>query len=117
MSRVLRDISTWNGRERPAAPAQVLATYIRNPAGALCSVACGHQGEVLGFQSLLRAAAGNPHGTPAGWGIIGTHVSPAAHGRGVGRALFAASVEAAACAGLARIDAQISASNAGALGF
>lgn len=117
MSRVLRDIIAWNGRDRPAGTAMVLATYIRNPAGLRCSVACDAAGAMLGFQSLLRATAGNPYGTPEGWGIIGTHVSPAAHGRGVGRALFAASLDAAALAGLARIDAQIGAANAGALAF
>ena len=117
MSRVLRDIIAWNGRDRPAGPEAVLATYVRNPAGLRCSVACDGDGAVLGFQSLLRAAAGNPYGTPEGWGIIGTHVSPAAHGRGIGRALFAASLAAASQAGLTRIEARIGADNAGALGF
>jgi ribosomal protein S18 acetylase RimI-like enzyme len=117
MSRVLRDIVAWNGRERPTAPDFVLDTYIRHPCGLRCSVALDAGGVVLGFQSLLRAAAGNPYGTPEGWGIIGTHVSPAAHGRGIGRALFASSLEAASLAGLTRIEALIGADNAGALRF
>ncbi len=117
MSRVLRDIVEWNGRDRPTASGFVLATYIRHPCGLCCSVALDAGGVVLGFQSLLRAAAGNPYRTPDGWGIIGTHVSPAAHGRRIGRALFAASLEAASLAGLTRIEALIGADNAGALRF
>jgi ribosomal protein S18 acetylase RimI-like enzyme len=117
MSRVLRDIIAWNGRERPAGPDVVLATYIRHPCRLHCSVALDAGGAVLGFQSLLRAPAGNPYGTPEGWGIIGTHVSPAAHGRGIGRALFASSLEAASLAGVTRIEALIGANNTGALRF
>jgi GNAT superfamily N-acetyltransferase len=107
----------WNGRDRATAPDFVLATYIHHPCGLRCSVALDAGGAVLGFQSLLRAAAGNPYGTPEGWGIIGTHVSPAAHGRGIGRALFASSLEAASLAGLTRIEALIGADNAGAQHF
>jgi GNAT superfamily N-acetyltransferase len=117
MSRILRDIIAWNGHERPAGPDVVLATYIRHPCGLRCSVALDDAGALLGFQSLLRAAAGNSYGTPEGWGIIGTHVSPAAHGRGIGRTLFASSLAAASLAGLTRIEALIGADNTGALRF
>lgn len=117
MSRVRRDIVAWNGGDRPAGREPVLATSIRDPSGLRCSVACDTGGALLGFQSLLRAAAGSPHGTRVDRGIIGTHVGPAAHGRGIGRALFAASLEAASQAGLVHIEAQIGAENAGAIGF
>ena len=65
----------------------------------------------MGFQSLKRAAAGNRYNVPEGWGIIGTHISPRAHRRGVGTALFASSRKAANEAGLTRIDAAIGANN------
>jgi ribosomal protein S18 acetylase RimI-like enzyme len=71
----------------------------------------------LGFQSLLRAAAGNRYDVPVGWGIIGTHIGPRAQRRGVGSALFAASREAALAARLTRIDATIAADNATGLGY
>ncbi|BDG72440.1 GNAT family N-acetyltransferase [Roseomonas fluvialis] len=117
MSRVLRDIVAWNGRARETGPEHVLATYVRHPSGLLCSVACEADGAVLGFQSMLSAAADNAYGTPEGWGIIGTHIAPGAHGRGIGRALFAASLDAAQQASLTRIEALIAADNNGAQAF
>ena len=118
MSAVLREIIAATGRERPSDPGFVLATYVRNPAGLRCSVAVeGEGGAVLGFQSLIRAVPGNPYGLPDGWGIIGTHISPRAHRRGIGTALFAASRKAAELAGLDRIDACIGATNETALRY
>jgi len=117
MSRVLGEIIAATGRERPREPDFVRSTYIDNPAGVECSVAVDAADGLLGFQSLIRALPGNRYGAPEGWGIIGTHISPQAHRRGVGTALFAASREAASAAGLARIDASIGAWNAGALWY
>jgi L-amino acid N-acyltransferase YncA len=117
MSRVLAEIVAATGRERPTDPAFVLARYVGNPAGIRCSVALDAAGEVLGFQSLIRAVAGNAYDVPEGWGIIGTHISPRAHRKGVGTALFLASRQAAREAGLDRIDAAIGAANAGALRY
>jgi len=65
----------------------------------------------MGFQSLIRAVEGNPYGTPSGWGIIGTHVSPDAARTGVGTRLFAASERAALDAGLTNIEAFIGKDN------
>ncbi|MFC0408780.1 GNAT family N-acetyltransferase [Roseomonas elaeocarpi] len=117
MSRVLREIIAATGRERPSDPDFVLRNYVRNPAGIRCSVAVEEDGAVLGFQSLIRATAGNRYGVPEGWGIIGTHISPSAHRRGVGTALFASSRAAAAGAGLRKIDAYIGAANEAALRY
>ena len=117
MSAVLREIIAATGRERPSDPGFVLATYIQNPAGLRCSVAVEEGGAVLGFQSLIRAVPGNPYDLPDGWGIIGTHISPRAHRRGIGTALFAASRAAAQAAGLERIDACIGATNETALRY
>ena len=118
MGAVLREIIAETGRERPSDPAFVLATYIQNPAGLRCSVAVEEEGgAVLGFQSLTRAVPGNPYDLPEGWGIIGTHISPRAHRRGIGTALFAASRQAAVAAGLDQIDACIGATNETALRY
>ncbi len=111
MSHALREIMALTGRMRPHDPAFTLSNYITAPDGIRCSVAVDDDGEVLGFQSLKRAVAGNRYDVPEGWGIIGTHISPRAHRRGVGRALFAVSRDAAIAAGLARIDATIGADN------
>ncbi|WP_245362263.1 GNAT family N-acetyltransferase [Rhizobium sp. NXC14] len=70
-----------------------------------CSLAEDEQCGLLGFQSLIRATEDNRYGTPVGWGIIGTHVSPDAARTGVGTALFAASRRAAIEAGLTKIEA------------
>lgn len=117
MGRVLRDIIAETGRDRPNDPATVIARYIANPASIRCTVAVDETGEVVGFQSLIRAMPGNPYDVPEGWGIIGTHISPNAHRRGVGKLLFAVSREAARQAGLTMIDAYIGADNPGALGY
>lgn len=110
MSRVLREIIALTGRSRPHDPAFALSHYIAAPDGILCSVAVDDDG-VMGFQSLKRAGASNRYNLPEGWGIIGTHISPRAHRRGVGKALFANSLKAAYEAGLPRIDATIGADN------
>jgi len=117
MGRVLREIIAVTGRERPSDPEFVLRNYVRNPSGIRCSVAVDEGVAVLGFQSLIRAEAGNRYGVPEGWGIIGTHISPRAHRKGVGTALFASSRAAAAQAGLRKIDAYIGAANDAALRY
>lgn len=111
MSRVLKEIVTAAGRERPSDPAFVLSHYIENPSGIRCSVAVGDAGDILGFQSLIRAVADNPYGVMEGWGIIGTHISPRAHRSGIGTALFSASKQAALEAGIEKIDASIGTNN------
>jgi GNAT superfamily N-acetyltransferase len=117
MSLVLREIVARTGRERPSDPQSVRARYLANPDSIRCTVAIDDSGTVLGFQSLVRAMAGNPYDTPEGWGIIGTHISPRAHRQGVGTALFAATRAAARQAGLAMIDAYIGADNASGLRY
>lgn len=111
MSRVLAEIIAATGRDRPHGPDVVLERYIRNPSGIRCTLAVDDDGGALGFQSLIRALPGNPYDVAEGWGIIGTHIAPSAHRRGVGRALFAASRAAAEAAGLIAIDAYIGANN------
>lgn len=117
MSRVLTDIIAVTQLQRPHDPDFVRETYINNPHGILCSVAEDENGEVLGFQSLIRAVEDNHYGVTAGWGIIGTHVSPRAARQGVGTGLFAVTRDAAQKAGLPSIDASIADDNPLGLGY
>lgn len=117
MSDVLLDIVPTGRRTSPCDPDFVRDTYIESPLRVRCSVAVDDDGKVLGFQSLRRSDGDNPYGTVAGLGIIGTHIRPSAARRGVGRALFAASLAAARAAGLVHIEAYIAADNPEALGY
>ena len=111
MSGILTAIlESWDS-DRPRSPAHVLSNYIAHPERIRCSVAQAEDGALLGFQSLKRATPGNPYGLPRGWGIIGTYVSEAAGRRGVGKALWAASLQAARTDGIEQIEAAIGADN------
>ncbi len=117
MSDILGPIlASWNS-PRPFSVDHVTANYIEHADGLGCHVATGAGGEVLGFQSLLFASAGNAFDLPVGYGIIGTYVNPKAQGTGVGRALFDASLRAAKAAGIEKIDATIGADNAAGLAY
>lgn len=117
MSRVLRAIlDSWKS-DRPSTPEHVLENYVKHRHSLRCTVAIDFDENLLGFQSLRRAWAANPYDVPEGWGIIGTYVDDSARGRGVGRALFDYTLEAARNANLAEIDATIGASNAGGLAY
>ncbi|TWD54570.1 L-amino acid N-acyltransferase YncA [Agrobacterium vitis] len=89
----------------------VLANYIEHQDRIECSIAQDEDGRILGFQSLRYARLDNPYGTPEGWGIIGTHVSPLAARQGVGSALFRASNAAAKAYPVESIEAAIGADN------
>jgi len=95
----------------------VTRQYIANPASIRCTVAIDDEGVVLGFQSLVRAEAGNRYEVPVGWGIIGTHISPRARRKGVGSALFRSSRKAAGQSELENIDAYIGADNQSGLRY
>ncbi|MEM1273825.1 MAG: GNAT family N-acetyltransferase [Pseudomonadota bacterium] len=94
MSGLLKDLTASGKRKSPDNEAFVRAHYIEDPRKIRCSVA-EENGVILGFQSLIRADAGNTYGVEPGWGIIGTHIRPSAARQGVGRALFAVSLKAA----------------------
>ena len=123
MDAVLTPILDRWGSARPRGVSVVLSNYINHADRLSCGVALSRGGEIVGFQSLIRATPGNPYDLPSGWGFIGTYVAGKAAGQGVGRALFAESLAAAQRAGLQSIDATIGAENAeglayyGALGF
>lgn len=111
MSEMLQGLVTAGKRTARADVEFVLENYVSNPVGIRCFLAEDEQGALLGFQSLIRSTEGNRYGTPVGWGIIGTHVSPDAARTGVGTALFAASRKAAIEAGLTKIEAFIGKDN------
>ncbi|MDQ1186374.1 GNAT family N-acetyltransferase [Agrobacterium larrymoorei] len=112
MAAVQNEIFAAGLRKAPTDVAIVTKTYISDPDRIACTVAVDEDGRILGFQSLkLATAAGNPYGVAEGWGIIGTHVSPSAGRRGVGKALFKATLEAAEAFVLRDIDASIGADN------
>lgn len=117
MSNVLNEIFHAGLRAGQSDPNFVLQRYIEHPARIQCSVAIDNDFRILGFQSLKRAWEGNPYGVDDGWGIIGTHVSPHAARRGVGKALFAASLRAAKMAAITAIDAMIGDDNEPALAY
>lgn len=116
MARILAEIVAANGTGIEGDAVFVRSRYIDHPAKLACTVAI-IEGVLVGFQILKRAWEGNPYDVPGGWGIIGTHISPEAARRGVGRILFAASRDAAAATGLVSIDATIGAGNADGLAY
>lgn len=117
ISALLEELKALGKRTRPHDEAFVRDHYINGPDGIRCSVAEDDSGEILGIQILSHATETNPWGVTPGWGIIGTHVKASAARRGVGRALFAATHEAAVEAGLTKIDATIGADNADGLAY
>ncbi len=116
ISAFLQELTAAGKRTRPDDAAFVQAQYVEGPDRIRCVVA-ERDGEVLGLQSLSHARADNPWGVTPGWGIIGTHIKLSAARKGVGRALFEASLAAARDAGLAHIDASIGADNAEGLSY
>lgn len=117
MSAFLQQLASLGKRTSRSDLEFVLTTYINDPWKVQCVVAEDGDNTILGFQSLKRATEGNIYDVEPGWGIIGTHVRPDAARRGVGRALFAASLQAAKKAGLHKVDASIAGTNTEALAY
>ena len=117
ISGFLQQLQALGKRSMPSDEGFVLDHYIMHPDALSCAVAEDEGGALIGLQSLKRASRDNPYGVTPGWGIIGTHVKPGEERRGVGRALFASTLEAAQAAGLKKIDASMAARSAEALGF
>ncbi len=117
MSAFLQQLAALGKRTSRSDAAFVLQNYIQDPARIECLAAEDEDGTILGFQSLKRATADNIYGVEVGWGIIGTHIRPEAARRGVGRALFTATRQIAAKAGLQSIDASIADTNPEGLAY
>lgn len=116
MAEVQNAIYRAGLRSAPVDVALVHERYLDVEHTVACTVA-EQDGRVVGFQSLKRAWLGNPYDVPEGWGIIGTHIHPDAGRSGLGRRLFATSLEAAKTAGLRHIDASIGIDNSPALAY
>lgn len=117
MSSVLHEIvMSWES-DRASSQEFVLDFYIRHCDQIACVVALDADDGVVGFQSLKLAVEGNPYGVAVGWGVIGTYVRLGTGRRGIGRALFAATLRAARDAGISTIDATIGEENGPALAY
>lgn len=117
LSRLLEALAAAGKRSLPFDEGFVLDRYVAHPDNIACHVATDDTGQLLGMQVLMRAMADNTYGVTPGWGIIGTHVGLHAARRGVGRALFDRTLQAAKAAGLPKIDATMGADSAEAQGF
>jgi ribosomal protein S18 acetylase RimI-like enzyme len=117
ISLFLEQLASLGKRNIPSDPNFVRTNYIAHPDNIQCAVAEDDDGAILGLQILKVASKGNTYGVAVGWGIIGTHVKPDAARRGVGKTLFAATLKAAADAGLKKIDATIAATNADGISY
>ena len=117
MSGFLQQLTALGKRTSPSDLEFVCTYYIDHPDNIQCTVAEGENGRILGFQILKIASEVNAFGVTPGWGIIGTHVSPDVGCRGVGKALFTVTREAARRAELDKIDASIAATNVEGLAY
>lgn len=91
------------------------AAYISLSQLVSCFVA-EDDGELVGFQGLMRSFDPDDP-LPDHWATIGTFAKVGLTQRGVGGALFAATLKAAREAGIVVIDATIRADNTGGLAF
>ena len=101
--------------EEPFNAASMDAAYISLPQLVSCFVA-EDAGEIIGFQGLMWSFDPNDP-LPDGWATIGTFARVGLTQRGVGSAMFAATLTAARDAGVNVIDATIRADNSGGLAF
>lgn len=83
MAEVQNAIYRAGLRTSPVDVALVRERYLDMEYGVACTVA-EQEGRVVGFQSLKRAWHRNPYDVAEGWGIIGTHIHPAAGRSGLG---------------------------------
>ena len=98
--------------------ARMLDHYIAPPLAICCFVAV-LKGEVIGFQALERADPDwqGEGKLPDDWALIATFVGEGHRGLGVGRALFALTLDAARAADIVAIDATIRADNTMGLAY
>jgi L-amino acid N-acyltransferase YncA len=98
--------------EEPYTAERLAQAYLTGPTVICCFVAEDAAGRLAGFQTL-----GRDPDLPDGWGDIGTFARVDGTQRGVGTALFEATVAYARRASLAGINATIRADNTGGLAF
>lgn len=113
MTALQNDIIRIGGttaHEHPRRVEQVMR-YIAGPGVISCQIA-EDAGRLLGFQSIALS-----RDLPEGWGDIGTFVQPRVQARGIGTALFDASLAMARAAGLRALNATIRADNVPGLAY
>lgn len=94
-------------------PAELDDWFITGQHAIACHVVESDEADApLGFQVLERFHVAE---LPAGWADAATFVAASARGRGVGRALLAATVDAARAAGIHTLRAVIGGTNADAI--
>lgn len=98
--------------------AKILSEFMPARLGLCCHVAIDDQ-KICGFQALLWCDPDWPgdHKLPSDWAVIATYVDPDIHGKGIGRALFDCTCEAAGKAGVSYIDATIRKENTGGIAY
>lgn len=111
IAAVLADLVEAGKRKKRCDRQFALDHYVSHPDKIECYVAEDEDGSILGFQSLKLALTDNEYGVAPGWGVIGTHITPKAARRGVGRALFDATKQAAQRSGIPAIEAFIGSAN------
>ncbi len=117
MSLVLKQLVAAQKRSAPSDIGFIQERYLDNPALIKCMVAVNDDGTISGFQVLLLATENNIYNVTFGWGVIGTHISPAAARLGIGKAMFAKTQENARAFGLTHIDASIGKGNSAGLAY
>ncbi len=116
LRKIQKQLTASGKHKRSDTAALILYYYLQNANKALCYLA-EEKGKLLGFQSLQRAELDNPWGVKPGWGIVGTHVSPLAANRDIGRILFNETCKAASIASLPMLDATIAADDPVSLSY
>lgn len=103
---------------QPFDPARMTSHYI-DASDSISCVAAFDDAHLLGFQALAHADpdGSGPDALPPGWAVIASFVAESHQGRGIGRALFAATRSAALHAGIVAIDATIRRENKAGQGY
>ena len=117
ISHMLEAMKALKKRSLPADIDFVRDQYVSHRDKISCVLAFDEDTEIVGLQIFKRASEGNAYEVPVGWGIIGTHVHPAAARKGVGTALFEETKRAAINAAIQKIDATIGANNPEGLSY
>ena len=115
MCAVLNEIVEIGGttaHEDPLDAEEMVETYISKKRVMFCHVAEDVAGRIAGFQVMVKTDS-----IPEGHGSIGSFARQSDPVKGVGRAMFAVTVEAARAAGLEAILAIIRADNVPGLGY
>ena len=122
MTTLLNKIIAKGGttaHKEPFDEAKIMSTFIQTPSRICCFVAV-YKHRIVGFQFLEWS---DPHWPgedryPVDWGIISTFIDVDHQGKGIGRALFEKTLEAAqGCRWCSAIDATIRRYNVGGLAY